>query len=237
MNKQHILDEIRRTSEANGGVPLGRSRFFKETGVKEYDCGKYWARWNDALREAGFAPNKLQGAYEEAVLIEKYIDLTRELGQLPVQGELRLRRQTDPSFPNDKTFQRFGSKSELISKVVEYCRSHSGFDDVLVLVPADSPLDSRPPEQKASPEEVGVVYRMKSGRHYKIGKPNAIGRREYELAIQLPTKARTVHFIRTDDPGGIEAYWHTRFAAKRTNGEWFELDASDVSAFRRRKFM
>ncbi len=78
---------------------------------------------------------------------------------------------------------------------------------------------------------------LKSGRYYKVGKTIAAGRRERELAIQLPEKANTVHVIKTDDPSGIEAYWHRRFDARRKNGEWFELNSSDVRAFKRRKFM
>ena len=57
------------------------------------------------------------------------------------------------------------------------------------------------------------------------------------LSIQLPERLKMVHVIRTDDSSGIEDYWHRRFEAKHKNGEWFELDAGDIAAFKRRKFM
>ncbi|MFO0823660.1 MAG: GIY-YIG nuclease family protein [Gemmataceae bacterium] len=92
----------------------------------------------------------------------------------------------------------------------------------------------QPQESEAA---MGYVYLIKMGRYHKIGMTNSVGRREYELNLQLPERAELVHVIATDDPAGIEAYWHNRFKDKNTNGEWFTLDAADIAAFKRRKFM
>jgi Meiotically up-regulated gene 113 len=239
MNKQHILEEIRRTANSNGGVPLGRLRFFTETGIKESDWrGVHWVRWNEAVREAGFAPNQKTESYDEDWLLTKLIALARELGRFPVWAELRLRARTAPDFPSDGTFRRFGSKEQVVARVAEYCRAHKGFEDVLAMCPAtDALLDPSPIAKRDNAEDIGFVYLLKSGRFYKIGRSNAFGRRERELAIQLPERANIVHSIRTDDPVGIEDYWHRRFDSRRKNGEWFELSAADLRAFRRRKFM
>jgi Meiotically up-regulated gene 113 len=243
MTKDHILQEIKRTAEANGGIPLGWRRFAKETGIKDGDwIGKYWGRWSEALREAGYAPNRLTVAYPEDVIFKKFIELIRELKRIPVKGDLLVKASRDKRFPNPKTFDRFGSKALLVKRVCEYSRTHVGYEDVVALC-SEYTADDKDRnadecvEGSDETETFGFVYLTKFGRSYKIGKTNAAGRRERELAIQLPDKSRTVHIIRTDDPSGIEAYWHKRFEEKRKNGEWFELDPKDVAAFRRRKFM
>jgi hypothetical protein len=78
MNRQHILDEIRRTAAANNGAPLGVARFLQETGIKAKGWeGKFWVRWGDALREAGFEPNQFNAAFDRTMLIEKFVCLMR----------------------------------------------------------------------------------------------------------------------------------------------------------------
>jgi hypothetical protein len=240
VTKTHILDEIECTAEANGGQALGRQRFYAETGIKETDwSGKYWVRWSDALREAGYAPNQFQPAYGEQFLLTELAAFVQELGHFPVIAELKLRARQDPEFPSHNTFARFGGKAKLAARLIKFCQEHEGYDDVAAICTPIS-LDSEPESTSNATERheaFGSVYLLKFGRHYKIGRTNSVGRRERELAIQLPERAVLVHSIKTDDPTGIEAYWHARFKDKRRNGEWFELSATEVSVFKRRRFM
>jgi len=230
--KQEILSEIRRAAEANGGKPLGLARFESETGIKPYDWERFWARFGDAVEEAGFVPNQLNPAYDEAFLFEKIVGLSRKLGRFPTFREFTGARTHDAEFPNKKVFQRFGSKAQLATRVLEYCDGKEGYDDIAAL--CSTVLVK--PHSVASDDgklHVGEVYLFKSGRYYKIGKTNDTVRRGSEIRVQLPEKVNFVHSIKTDDPSGIESYWHRRFEAKRMNGEWFDLNSSDVKAFKR----
>jgi hypothetical protein len=239
IDREYVLREIKRTAHENGGVPLGMDRFRKETGIRERDWrGRFWARWSDALLEAGYSPNSFNKKYDDQFLIEKYLGIVRRLGRNPTDSEVQLATNSDSSLPSAKPFRRFGTKARLIGKVAEYCRQQGELDDVLKLCEAAATSSSLSNESaNANSATIGFVYLLKSGRYFKVGRSNAAGRREREIALQLPEKANTVHVIRTDDPPGIEAYWHKRFESKRKNGEWFELDRDDISAFKRRKFM
>jgi hypothetical protein len=235
-DKIHILREIKRLASANGGRAPGRSAFERKTGVRVADWYPHiWLRWNEAIAEVECSPNQLQSKIPDDVLIEKYIALTRELGRIPVAGELRRKARSDNSFPSHTTFKRFGGKDKLIDAVSEYCRRHSQYPDILSLI--DSLVRPSTPAGRETEGKVvtGFVYLMKSARHYKIGRSNSVGRRESELGIKIPVPPKTIHYIETDDPLGVEAYWHRRFADKRGEGEWFNLSPADVKAFKRWK--
>ncbi|NQT33919.1 GIY-YIG nuclease family protein [bacterium] len=240
MDKEFILNEIKRTAAENDGKPLGRDRFFKHTGIKESDWfGKYWARWSDAIIEAGFTPNIFQSGYDENLLLKKFTDFTRELGKFPTTGELRIEGRNNPNFPSGDIFKRrFGNKSQLAKRIVVWCEEHKNMNDIVELcLPHCQDSDETRKFVNTEEDKFGFVYLMKSGRYYKIGRSSAPGRREYEIGIQLPEELKTIHTIKTDDPVGIEEYWHKRFNAKRKKGEWFDLSSADVKAFKRRKFM
>ena len=240
MDRELIIREIQRTAKANDGVPLGWRRFEEETGIRYYDWyGQYWTRWGDAVREAGFEPNRMSEAYDEEFLVAQLALLTRRLGRVPTQGDLLLATRTDPELPSEKVFRRLGSKPQRASRILAFCASNPGYDDVAAFwkqVPTAEPA-SGTADTDDTPGNVGYVYLLKHGtrREYKIGRTNNPLRREGELGIQLPEKLHPVHYIKTDDPAGVEAYWHTRFASKRKEGEWFALTAQDVRAFKRWK--
>jgi hypothetical protein len=105
--------------------------------------------------------------------------------------------------------------------------------DLRELLPPLDPHETATTPSSSAPPDVGFVYLVQSGRFHKIGKTRHIGRRSYELALQLPERLELVHTIRTDDPEGVERYWHDRFAHLRANGEWFKLGRSEVTAFKR----
>jgi hypothetical protein len=233
-DKARIIEEIKRIAKANGGKAPGVAVFERETGIRQSDWfPDLWLRWTDALLEAGYEGNQLQAAYSKDFLVEKFISFLRELGRVPVKGEFLLKSKTDKTFPSQKVFYQEG-KEGLLRRVVRYCEDHSGYEDVLALCQKELKEPANTIE-KSKKLETGFVYLMRSGRHYKIGRTIAVGSRERQLAIKIPIPPTTIHSIETDDPVGIEAYWHKRFADKRGEGEWFDLSTEDIAAFKRWK--
>lgn len=243
MKREEILEAVRAVVRRTGKVP-GRQTFEKETGIGRHAWyGTYWPTWGAVLVEAGFEANELNASAERGPVLAAFLAFIEEIGHFPTEGELRVRSHMDKGFPGRGTIERLGRKRERVLLLMDYATTHGASDAVQSIlqaaaassVPLHSEDDEVPSETVTDGD--GFVYLMQSGRHFKIGRTNAVDRRQYEIGVQLPEKLESIHSIRTDDPSGIEAYWHNRFREKRLNGEWFKLSASDVRVFKRRKFM
>lgn len=217
---------------------MGRRAFLNATGIKVADwSGKFWARWSDLVREAGFEPNAFNVSLDENPVLEKLTGLISDLGRFPTGPEMRLRRSSESSFPCH-AIERLGTRGQLIEKCIAFCKDKAELSHVeAILVARTSPPEIVEEESPETGGADGFVYLMRCGKFHKIGLTYSVGRREYEIRLQMPDPLETIHTIKTDDPIGIENYWHLRFAERRRNGEWFQLTASDVRAFKRRKFM
>jgi hypothetical protein len=232
--RDQILSEIRRLAEANGGQPPGRGFFEAKTGIgRAAWLGKYWARWGDAVAEAGFAPNEAPSRLQEEFILRKLVEMCRRYGKAPTVAEMRMYKRTDPDCPHQSSILRhFDGMPNLLRRLGEWVRQDQQYTDVAAMLTDVSSGEVR----DIPPSKEGFVYLIKSGAHYKIGRSDELERRVKEIRIALPEAATLVHSIRTDDPSGIEAYWHRRFADRQANGEWFKLSNADVAAFKKRKF-
>jgi hypothetical protein len=233
--KKSIIDLYVRLVKEHGGRAIGERVFTRESGVSRYYWqGGLWSSWSGLQAEAGFAPNDATDKTPDEILLLRFAELALEMNTIPTEADLMVKRKSDPSFPAKSTFRRWGSRDAMLAKVAEYCATDPRFAPVAELLAQG--LSDSVDIRLTSREISGFVYLLRSGRNYKLGRTNAVGRRLRELAIQLPKKPDTVHVIETDDAEGIEQYWHNRFAGKRQGGEWFALSAEDVKAFKRRRF-
>ena len=154
------------------------------------------------------------------------------------------RHGSDASFPSWEAFTRRkkeGPQNSLREILHAWCAASADFTDVADILKSGT---QSPQVQRSSHSRQvvkGFVYLMRygsSGKVYKIGVAENVPRRHAQIRMMAPQDLRIVHSIPSDDPYGIEQYWHTRFAEKIVEGkkELFHLSAVDVAAFKSRKY-
>jgi predicted XRE-type DNA-binding protein len=77
----------------------------------------------------------------------------------------------------------------------------------------------------------GCIYVLSSTRSnglFKIGRTLDITKRISSLNCGSPDPLKLVHSILSDDPVSAESIIHKKFSAKRTKGEWFALNETDI---------
>jgi hypothetical protein len=237
VTKEDILAAIQRAAAARGGR-IGLAAFLAESGIPEKQIlGKHWATWNEALSEAGVKTSSFaKPRTPEETVLEALAQFVVRLGKWPTENQLSLERRRNREFPSLSVLRRMLRAGNVKEKLLAHCAGREDLASVRDLVGQLPQLDAGNDSVNRAPVQ-GFVYMMRSGRRYKIGYTNSPNRRFREVRIELPDPTHIVHTIETDDPAGIEGYWHRRFASKRVRDtEFFELDSSDVAAFKRRKY-
>lgn len=74
----------------------------------------------------------------------------------------------------------------------------------------------------------GVVYVLKSAYGYKVGRTNNVPSRMRAFGVRLPFIYTIPFCVWFQDCHEAERRYHEMFAGKRINGEWFDLDESDI---------
>jgi hypothetical protein len=231
--RDQILSEIRRLAALNGGQPPGQKLFVRDTGIGAHQWrGKFWARWGDALVDAGFKPNRWTERLDSNDVLTGIIAACRHYGRLPTRDEIEIYRKSEPSIPSEQAIKRhFGGRQDLIAALARHAAGGEGFADIVAMLPSEP---QAPPRRSSGVvSKLGYVYLMKMGAYYKIGATGDLEKRMRKLSAATPELPSFDHFMKTDDPFGLEAYWKRRFKAKQTNGEYFKLTATDVSSFKR----
>ncbi len=236
LTKDQILDEYKKLKASLGAAPDSKT-FYEKTPVSKYALEAAFGgrAYSKLQKAAGDEPRTFTSpGRSHAEFFETYGTCVRELQALPTEAEWRHRKiQPTVSGYCKKLNLRW---SEMPGRFREWASDKPEWKDVVHICVSQSASKPRGAKQKTLAVR-GYVYLAKSGIHFKIGKTNAVGRREYELRLQLPERVKTIHVIKTDDPAGIEAYWHKRFEAKRKQGEWFQLSKDDIDAFKSRESM
>ena len=103
---------------------------------------------------------------------------------------------------------------------------HPDFEDI-ALIP-EMTVDNTTADKTRS--KAGQVYLIQSDRgYYKIGMTKNIDDRMATFYVKLPFEPDLIHVIECEDRRAMEKSLHIKFAAKRINGEWFDLTGTDVA--------
>ncbi|HTK03220.1 MAG TPA: GIY-YIG nuclease family protein [Alphaproteobacteria bacterium] len=247
LTKEDILKEIQKWAKENGGNSPSEKTLREKVGIPKWDWIAYWPKITDMQREAELIPNDFDNTkYSNQDLCKKFIKLMREKGKWPSRDEMDFERRHNPKFPASATFyDKFGKVRGLALTILGYVKDKKGYDDVVEICnPILEKFEQNELSEKYSPEGGrGYVYllktTLKNATAYKIGKTKDLARRIKQLR-QPSNREELIHSIETDDIDGVEKYWHDRFEIKRLyssepQDEWFDLNTSDVKAFKRWK--
>src|SRR3990172_9399816 len=198
-SQKEIIDKYRELRTKIERRPTSKE-FYSETGITKHVAEVAFGNqaFSKIQRAAGDEPHKfgIPGRSPDE-FFQIYGNVIRDLKEVPTRAEWK-RRKAKPTA--DSYLRKLKvSWRQMPFAFQEWAIKQSGWEDVIQICKTHCMnLKQDPDESEESLPSVGYVYLMKSGKHYKIGKTNSVGRRQYELGTKLPEEAKTIHFIETD---------------------------------------
>ena len=235
ITREEVILEIQKLASADGVIP-GERGFANATRIKESAWkGKYWPRWTDAIREAGYDPNTLNQRIPDEEILHKLAAFITNLGHFPIREEINVQARTVSGFPVWQTIRkRYGGMPETAAALLEHGRKTDNEKLARLCEERIKKESSKPvaaaPGQSKTKAQLGFVYLKYSPslRLYKIGKADNHVKRGAGLSLLLPEDLVSKHEIKTDCPFILEKYWQSRFRTKKKQGEWFDLNSRDI---------
>jgi hypothetical protein len=81
IERDTFLAEMQRITAENKGMPPGIQRFRKEAQGVQGDWRRFWPKWSEFVKDAGFVPNGFGQRFEDPNLLNLFALLARELGR------------------------------------------------------------------------------------------------------------------------------------------------------------
>ncbi len=161
MNKLDIIEAIKRTADGNGGVAVGIIRFEAITGISPHMWrGKFWRNWNEAVEEAGLAPNRMVKGHDRTALVVSLLELARRLRRFPTYADLQMERRSNDAFASPNVFNKLGE----LGVRIEVLRAHRASpraqlghsSQAAACYERRRPPGSRPAGRPGRPKEAGA---------------------------------------------------------------------------------
>lgn len=152
---------------------------------------------------------------------------------IPLRLEMELEEAASYWY-KDISYRQFVDIPDIVDKIHQFKQQewlvvHDWVGKLLNDILTNNPPLQRPSEQKPKKDQSGYVYLLKSDNgHHKIGKAKNPEDRLKTFTVKLPFHVEYICTIKTNDMRVLEETLHERFANKRIDGEWFNLETEDI---------
>jgi hypothetical protein len=160
--RERVIAEIRRLAEQNGVGP-GIRAFELETGILRREwMGRIWARWGDALADAGCEPNALTSRRDSEEVLRFVAECCLAIGRWPGTQDFRLYARNSPGFPASNTIDNHYPKRSILANALRtWVRrpENVSFASLETILPEAKPVAV----ETSRNEKYGHVYLLRAG--------------------------------------------------------------------------